>query len=121
MGDRRFDAAYRTLAETADRAAVLHAMADDELVHALAAASRRMDAYLANVLAVELLNRQRRHRALTVGLISGLAGFIALRTLIMLPGGSAVWDPLLLWGSFGALAGATVIGFGVRTWMTRRP
>lgn len=121
MGDRRFDAAYRTLTETRDRPAVLRAMPDEAVVHALAAASRKMDAYLANVLAVELLNRQRRKRAVTVGLIAGLAGFIILRTAILLRAELLrTSDGVFVLGSLAALLGGTAIGLGAAAWMARR-
>lgn len=115
MGDRRFDAAYRTLTETPDRPTLLRAMRDEEVVHALAAASRKMDAYLANVLAVELLNRQRRQRATHFGAVAGLVAFILLRNALLLRAsllGQSV-DAASLGLTLAPLFGALVAGLAV--------
>lgn len=57
MGDRRFAAAYLRLRDSPEPARTLHEMGDEEVVQALAHASREHDPYLANVLATEALNR----------------------------------------------------------------
>lgn len=71
MGDVRYDEHYRRVVEAADRAAALRHLADDEVIQALAAASRNRDALLANVLATEAMNRMRRSRLITEHLAEG--------------------------------------------------
>lgn len=119
MGDRRFEAAYRTVVEARDGAAAIRSLSDDELVHALAAASRKMDAYLANVLASELLNRQHRRRSLTVGVVTGAAAIVLLRTLAILA--SDAWDRELLLTSTLALVAGAAIGAATYLLMRRAP
>lgn len=63
MGDVRFTPHDERVANAADAAEALRRMADEEVVMALAAASRRGDPLLANVLATEAQNRMRRTRA----------------------------------------------------------
>lgn len=63
VGDSRFLASYARVREAEDRAGELRRMTDEEVIEALAAASRVHDALLANVLATESLNRVRRLRA----------------------------------------------------------
>ena len=65
LGDARYDPHYLRVREADDRARVIAAMADEDVVAALAAASRDNDPYLANVLASEAQNRLRRANALT--------------------------------------------------------
>ena len=84
MGDRRFDAAYEAIASSKDRAAAIADKSDAEVIHALAAASRRMDAYVANILAVEVLNRRRKQRAALWGAVVGLGASIVVRTILFL-------------------------------------
>lgn len=60
MGDRRYDAPYERVASAPDRAAALRLLTGEEVIMALAAASRHQDALLANVLATEAMNRTRR-------------------------------------------------------------
>lgn len=63
MGDRRFAAAYLRLRDSPEPAATIHVMSDEDVVQALAHASREHEPYLANVLATEALNRlAQRHR-----------------------------------------------------------
>lgn len=63
MGDARFQAAYAKLRDSPDRAMALATMSDEDVVEALAAASRANDPLVANVLATEATNRMRRLRA----------------------------------------------------------
>lgn len=60
MGDARFDPPLARLRAASDRASALAALNDEEVLQALAASSKFDDAYLANVLATEALNRHRR-------------------------------------------------------------
>ncbi|MEA3202231.1 MAG: hypothetical protein QOE90_3659 [Thermoplasmata archaeon] len=62
MGDTRFDAPYRALRAAPDAARATAALEDDEVIQALAAASRERDPYFANVLATQAMNRMRRAR-----------------------------------------------------------
>lgn len=72
MGDIRFQAAYRRLEAASDPAAEVRALADAEVVAALAATSRRGDALLANVLGTEALNRVNRWTAVMQHMIEGV-------------------------------------------------
>lgn len=83
MGDRRFDRSYEKVHSARDPAAAIAGLSDTEVVHALAAASRRLDAYFANVLAVEVLNRRRLERARLWGMLAGLAGLVVLGTILI--------------------------------------
>ncbi|HUR68106.1 MAG TPA: hypothetical protein VM370_02590 [Candidatus Thermoplasmatota archaeon] len=121
MGDRRYDAAYDQLLGADDVPARIRAMSDTEVIHALAAASRKMNAYLANVLAVEVLHRHRRQRALLAGATWGLGLAIVLRTLLLLyesahPGALGGW---LLGLAFLSLVPASIVAF-VAYWIVRR-
>ncbi|HWG89510.1 MAG TPA: PAS domain S-box protein [Candidatus Thermoplasmatota archaeon] len=60
MGDLRYTHPYRRLVEAEKPLDVLRALPDDDVIAALAAASRENDPYLANVLATEAQNRTRR-------------------------------------------------------------
>ena len=60
MGDARFDPPLARLRAASDRASALAALKDEEVLQALAASSKLEDAYFANVLATEALNRHRR-------------------------------------------------------------
>ncbi|GEM_PF-4589488 len=62
MGDRRFAAPYRAIRDAPDPLAATARLSDDEVVQALAHASRERDPYAANVLASEAMNRMRRAR-----------------------------------------------------------
>lgn len=124
MGDRRYDAAYRAVAEAPDRSAAIRDLRHEEVVQALAAASKRMDAYLANVLAVEVLNRYRRQRAALGGAVAGLSTAVALRTFLLVKaevGARTPFDAALLWTSLGALIPAFLVGLAVMAWLLRRP
>lgn len=61
MGDRRFESAYRAMAQGAS-ANALAQLDDAQVIEALAHASRESDPYVANVLASEAMNRMRRAR-----------------------------------------------------------
>lgn len=71
MGDRRYDLAYQKL-NGPDRLRALATLSDEEVISALAAASRARDAYLANILATAAHNRLRRARAVMESLGEGL-------------------------------------------------
>ena len=71
MGDRRFEIPYARL-QGSDRARVISTMTDDDVVAALAAASRAQDPYLANVLATAAQNRLRRANAVAENIGEGL-------------------------------------------------
>ena len=71
MGDRRFDAHYQRIMGP-DRVQVISAMSDDDVISALAAASRAQDPYLANVLATAAHNRLRKTRAVSEQISEGL-------------------------------------------------
>lgn len=116
MGDRRFDAAYKAVAESPDRSAAIRQLDDEEIVHALAAASRKMDAYLANVLAVEVLNRRRRNRALAWGMVVGLAFGILLRSFLLILSGQAFMAVL----SLAAFIPGALVGFATYALVLRR-
>lgn len=62
MGDVRFAMAFDRLRRSKDLAVTLHGLTDEEVVHALAHASREHAPYLANVLATEALNRLHERR-----------------------------------------------------------
>lgn len=72
MGDRRFDRLYRAVADARDREAALRQLDDEDVIAALAAASREHDALLANVLATSAMNRVRRLRAALIHLGEGV-------------------------------------------------
>jgi PAS domain S-box-containing protein len=72
VGDARYDAPLRTLKEAADPAGALLALADEDVVSALAASAREADPYLANVLATEAHNRLLRLRAITGAMEEGV-------------------------------------------------
>lgn len=72
MGDLRFERPYEELRRSADPARFLRAMSDDDVVAALASASRHQDPYLANTLATETINRVHRLRAATRNLGEGV-------------------------------------------------
>lgn len=124
MGDRRFDRAYEKVLAARDRVAAIADLSDTEVVYALAAASRKLDAYVANVLAVEVLNRRRLQRARLWGAVAGLAGAITLRTILILvdtlggqqPLGLPLWVTSLL-----AILPAAALGIVVYLALRRRP
>lgn len=74
MGDVRFDRTLARFLSAADRTAELALMSDDEVVMALAAASKpgAADAYVANVLATEAMNRLRRASTVAAYLAEGV-------------------------------------------------
>lgn len=71
MGDARYSPHYERIRRAADRAAAILDLSDDEVVQALAAASRDQDPYVANVLATEAMNRMRRSRTIAENLAEG--------------------------------------------------
>lgn len=60
MGDVRFDKPYEQLKEAMRPAEMLRAMSSEDVIAALAAASRHRDPFIANVLATEAQNRVGR-------------------------------------------------------------
>ena len=90
MGDSRFDEAYAFALAAREGRKSMDDFAYEDLVHALAGASRQNDPLLANVLATELLNRYRRRVpfaiAVIVGGVVGIAlGLLALTALAAFP------------------------------------
>lgn len=71
MGDTRYSPHYKRILRAPDRASALQALTDDEVIQALAAASREQDPYVANVLATEAMNRMRRARTIATNLAEG--------------------------------------------------
>ncbi|MEA3199543.1 MAG: two-component system, chemotaxis family, CheB/CheR fusion protein, partial [Thermoplasmata archaeon] len=71
MGDIRFERPYRRL-KAGDTATQLRRMTEEEVIEALASASRDHDPYLANTVATEALNRIRRLRAAARNLGEGV-------------------------------------------------
>lgn len=63
VGDVRFQAPYERLKESTRPAELLQSMSSEDVIAALAAASREQDPYVANVLATEALNRVGREAA----------------------------------------------------------
>lgn len=72
MGDDRFRHPLRRVEAAADRQAAIRGLRDDEVVQAIAGASREGDPYLANVLATEALNRLSRKTAIVESAAQGL-------------------------------------------------
>lgn len=72
MGDARYEAPLRAVMEATDRVAVLRALADEDVISALAASTRAGDPSIANVLATEAHNRVLRARAITDSMIEGV-------------------------------------------------
>lgn len=68
----RFERAYQRVTSAADRRQAIRGLADEQVIEALAAASRANDSLLANVLATEALNRMRRLRASLANLGEGV-------------------------------------------------
>ena len=72
LGDARYQQHYERFLQAEDRAAALGNMTGEEIVQALAAASREGEPLLANVLATEAINRMRRVRTAIQHLGEGL-------------------------------------------------
>lgn len=72
MGDVRFLHAYEQVRDATDRARQLRALSDEQVIGALAAASREMDPFMANVLATEAMNRARRASVIAVSIAEGV-------------------------------------------------
>lgn len=83
MGDLRFDRPYLSVRDARDRHSALRSLDDEEVVQALAAASRFHDALLSNVLATEAMNRIRHLRGALANLSEGV--------LAMGPRGEVHW------------------------------
>lgn len=93
MGDARFDPPYSRVRDATDRKAAIGALTDAEVLAALGGASRERDAYLANVLTTEALNRHRRLVALFAAVTYGSAAFILPRILLQFVFASPQTDP----------------------------
>lgn len=72
MGDTRFQSPYRWIKEAKDTAAAIQQLGDEEVIAALAAASRHQDPYFANVLATEALNRTVQKNAIVTNAGEGM-------------------------------------------------
>lgn len=71
MGDRRYERSYAAIAGAADRVQAIREASDEDIVQALAVAAKQ-DAFLANVLATEAMNRMHRATAVTKHLGEGV-------------------------------------------------
>lgn len=73
MGDTRYDRPFESVRQAADRLQAVQALSDEEVIAALAAASRHADSMLSNILGTEALNRVRRMRAALAYMAEGVA------------------------------------------------
>lgn len=71
MGDARFTPVYQRILSAADHQSAVAFLDDEEVVQALAAASREHDPLLANVLATEAMNRMLRARGILASMVEG--------------------------------------------------
>lgn len=122
MGDARFDASYERVRDARDRPRAIAALGDAEVILALGGAARTGDAYVANVLTTEALNRQRRLAARFAAIAVGAAVFIVPRVLLQL----VMADPRTDWpetlrlsATVALLLGAVAIGLAAY-WRTKR-
>lgn len=72
MGDVRFDAAYANVRDAQNPDRALELLTDEEVVAALAAASKESDEYVANVIATAAMNRMRHSAAVFEHLAEGV-------------------------------------------------
>lgn len=93
MGDVRFDSPYSRVRDATDRKEAIEALTDAEVIVALGGASKQNDAYLANVLTTEALNRHRRLVALFAAVAYGSAAFILPRLVLQFVFASPHTDP----------------------------
>ncbi|HWG90736.1 MAG TPA: hypothetical protein VNZ52_07825 [Candidatus Thermoplasmatota archaeon] len=84
MGDRRFEAPYDRLADADNAVETLRGFRHEEVIEALAAASRKDDPLLANVLATEALNRIARARVIGGAFALGVASALSLTFVVVL-------------------------------------
>lgn len=123
MGDRRYEEPYDRVKGAEDRRGAITGLDDAEVLQALAGASRGGDAYLANILATEALNRHRRNAAWCAAIAMGAGAAIVLRTLLLLffAAHPDTWadDVVLLLTSLVLLA-AGFLAFGVYRSTLRR-
>jgi Kef-type K+ transport system membrane component KefB len=113
MGDDRFEDPLRRVASSPDRRAAIASLRDEELVQALAAASRRGDPLLANVLATAALNRYRKRAALvSATALAGLVGAVLIVLLVTVASlePSNLPDELTMAGVFAAFALGALAG-----------
>lgn len=108
MGDARYEKPFKRIAEGDDRAASIRATSDEDLVQALAHASREGDPYLANVIASELMNRIRRKDVILDNADEGMVSLdLAGRVLYVNPAAERIlgWPRAALLGKpFDGLA-----------------
>lgn len=93
LGDARFDSPYSRVRDAADRKEAIKALNDAEVLVALGGASKQNDAYLANVLTTEALNRHRRLVALFAAVAYGSSAFIFPRLVLQFVFASPHTDP----------------------------
>lgn len=72
MGDIRFKDAYERLRKEPNRVVAVRAMSDEDVIAALAAASREQDPLFANFLATEAMNRAQRGRRVIDNVAEGV-------------------------------------------------
>ncbi|MFA5860527.1 MAG: PAS domain-containing protein [Candidatus Thermoplasmatota archaeon] len=95
MGDSRFEALYAKVAHASDRMEAIRKLADEEIIAAIAGASRGGDPLLANILATEALNRLHRATAIARDLGDGvLATDPDLRVTFVNPAAEALLNVL---------------------------
>lgn len=86
MGDVRFEQPYQRVAEATDRVAAIRSLSSEEVVMALAGASRERDPLLANILATEALNRTRRANIVLENIAEGIVAVDAERRVTYVNG-----------------------------------
>lgn len=72
MGDIRFERPYQQVAQADDRVAAIRSLTSEEVVMALAGASRERDPLVANILATEAINRTRRANIVLDNIAEGI-------------------------------------------------
>jgi hypothetical protein len=123
MGDARFDDPLRTVLTAPDRVKAIASLDFDELLQALAAASRKGEPMLANVLATAALNRYRRRTALAIATSLGVAAGFALILVVVTVAGfhpQNVPDEIIMLGVFGALGVGALAAWLVHPGILRR-
>ncbi len=72
MGDLRFERYYEIIVAAEDTEMAVRRLSDDQVVSALAAASRDRNPYVSNILATEAMNRMMRARAVSRHIGAGI-------------------------------------------------
>ncbi len=96
MGDSRFARYYESVAHAENPVEIIASMTDEDVVCALAAASRAEDPYVANVLATEALNRTRASSAITRTIGDGVCALTVDGSITFVnPAACAIlgWEP----------------------------